>query len=104
MKFKFKIQGYQTEAVNNTTAVFTGQPNRDPAHYRPDLGTIHNSQCIIHNASLFSEDEDGYRNADIELTSKQLLENLHAVQTSAGTPLSKSLTKVDGLGAVNLDV
>ena len=34
MKFKFKIQGYQTEAVNNTTSVFTGQPNRDPAHYR----------------------------------------------------------------------
>lgn len=27
MKFKFKIQQYQTEAVENTVAVFTGQPS-----------------------------------------------------------------------------
>ena len=98
MKFKFKIQGYQTEAVDNTTAIFTGQPNRDNAHYRRDLGKL--------AAGTMREmlDDDGYRNADVELSSKQLLENLHTVQTSAGVPLSKSLTKVDGLGAVNLDV
>ncbi|MDE6304688.1 MAG: DEAD/DEAH box helicase family protein [Paramuribaculum sp.] len=98
MKFKFKIQGYQTDAVSNTTAIFTGQPNRDNAHYRRDLGKL--------AAGTMREmlDDDGYRNADVELSSKQLLENLHAVQTSAGVPLSKSLTKVDGLGAVNLDV
>ncbi len=33
-----------------------------------------------------------------------MLENLHSVQTSAGVPLSKSLSKIDGLGAVNLDI
>ena len=98
MKFKFKIQGYQTDAVSNTTAIFTGQPNRDNAHYRRDLGKL--------SAGTMREmlEDDGYRNADVELSSKQLLENLHTVQTSAGVPLSKSLTKVDGLGAVNLDV
>ena len=98
MKFKFKIQGYQTDAVANTTAIFTGQPNRDNAHYRRDLGKL--------SAGTMREmlEDDGYRNADVELSSKQLLENLHTVQTSAGVPLSKSLTKVDGLGAVNLDV
>jgi len=37
VKFKFKIQQYQTETVANTTAVFTGQPNRDPSKYRRDL-------------------------------------------------------------------
>ncbi|MEE1021567.1 MAG: DEAD/DEAH box helicase family protein [Muribaculaceae bacterium] len=49
-------------------------------------------------------DDDGYRNADVELSAKQLLDNLHAVQTTAGVPLSKSLSRIDGLGAVNLDV
>ena len=98
MKFKFKIQGYQTNAVANTTAIFTGQPNRDPAHYRRDLGKL--------PAGTMREmlDDDGYRNSDIELSSKQLLDNLHSVQTLAGVPLSKSLSKIDGLGAVNLDV
>ena len=98
MKFKFKIQGYQTDAVANTTAIFTGQPNRDPAHYRRDLGKL--------PAGTMREmlEDDGYRNSDIELSSKQLLDNLHSVQTLAGVPLSKSLSKIDGLGAVNLDV
>ncbi|MBD5340034.1 MAG: restriction endonuclease subunit R, partial [Bacteroides sp.] len=98
MKFKFKIQGYQTEAVDNTTAIFIGQPNRDPSKYRRDLGT-RNSDLI-----RFDGDDDGYRNADVELSSKQLLDNLHSVQTAAGVPLSQSLSKIDGLGAVNLDV
>ena len=98
MKFKFKIQGYQTEAVDNTTAIFAGQPNRDPAKYRRDIGKIKDGTI---RETL---DDDGYRNADVELSSKQLLENLHSVQTSAGVPLSKSLSKIDGLGAVNLDV
>ena len=98
MKFKFKIQGYQTDAVANTTAIFTGQPNRDSAHYRRDLGTY------AKNRIEGTYEDDGYRNADIELSSKQLLDNLHSVQTPAGVPLSKSLSKIDGLGAVNLDV
>ncbi len=98
MKFKFKIQGYQTEAVENTTNIFVGQPNRDPSKYRRDLGK--RGSGVIH----FDGDDDGYRNADVELSSKQLLENLHSVQTTAGVPLSKSLSKIDGLGAVNLDV
>lgn len=98
MKFKFKIQGYQTEAVDNTTAIFTGQPNREPAKYRHDLGALAKGRL------KGTYDDDGYRNADVELSAKQLLENLHSVQTSAGVPLSKSLSRIDGLGAVNLDV
>ena len=98
MKFKFKIQGYQTNAVDNTIAIFTGQPNRDPSKYRRDLGRL--------TDGTMSEmlDDDGHRNSDVELNSAQLLENLHSVQTAAGVPLSKSLSKIDGLGAVNLDV
>ncbi|MDE6272203.1 MAG: DEAD/DEAH box helicase family protein [Muribaculaceae bacterium] len=98
MKFKFKIQNYQTKAVDNTTAIFHGQHNINGFHYRRDLGKIKDATV---REML---DDDGYRNADVELSSKQLLENLHAVQTSAGVPLSKSLSRTDGLGAVNLDV
>ncbi len=98
MKFQFKIQGYQTEAVENTTKIFIGQPNRDPSKYRRDLGKLPDD--TMHEMI----DDDGYRNADVELNSVQLLENLHSVQTVAGVPLSKSLSKIDGLGAVNLDV
>ncbi len=99
MKFKFKIQQYQTNAVDNTTAVFTGQPNRDPSKYRRDLGKHPKGMSLY-----FDGDDDGYRNADLELSGKQLLENLHSVQTVVGVPLSKSLSSTDGLGAVNLDV
>ena len=38
MKFKFKIQQYQTEAVENTVAVFKGQPSHTLSSYRRDLG------------------------------------------------------------------
>lgn len=98
MKFKFKIQGYQTEAVENTSAIFTGQPSHDPTTYRRDLGSY--AKCRLDG----TYNDDGYRNADVELSAKQLLENLHSVQTTAGVPLSKSLSRIDGLGAVNLDV
>ena len=54
MKFQFKIQGYQTEAVEDTVNVLRGQPKRDPKHYRRDVGKIA-------KGTLFSEEEEaGY--------------------------------------------
>jgi len=38
MKFKFKIQQYQTDAVEQTVNVFAGQPSKTNAQYRRDLG------------------------------------------------------------------
>ena len=34
MKFKFKIQQYQTDAVEQTVSVFAGQPSKTNAQYR----------------------------------------------------------------------
>ena len=67
MKFNFKIQQYQTDAVESTVDVFSGQPSRDGFQYRRDLGKG--------ASGLFLTDEDfaGYRNADIELTDRQSL-------------------------------
>lgn len=95
MKFKFKIQPYQTEAVENTAEVFAGQPCHDGTQYRRDLGKI--------NRTLFDEGEDaGYRNHDIELSQKQLLDNIRKIQALSDLTLSESLSR--GLGAVNLDI
>lgn len=95
MKFKFKIQPYQTKAVENTIAVFDGQPCHDRTQYRRDLGKV--------NKTLFDEEEDaGYRNYDIELNSMQLLDNIKKIQATSDLNLSKCLSS--GLGAVNLDI
>ena len=96
MKFQFKIQGYQTEAVEDTVNVFRGQPKRDPKHYRRDIGKIA-------KGTLFSEDEEaGYRNADVELSKKQLLDNIREMQVRNQIVPSTSLAP--GHGVVNLDI
>lgn len=96
MKFQFKIQGYQTEAVEDTVNVFRGQPKRDPKHYRRDIGKIA-------KGSIFAEEEEaGYRNADVELDKKRLLDNIRGVQIQNQIVPSASLS--DGHGVVNLDI
>lgn len=39
MQFKFKIQGYQTEAARAVTDVFESQPKSDPLAYLRDMGS-----------------------------------------------------------------
>ncbi len=39
MKFKFKIQQYQTDAVEQTVNVFAGQPSKTNAQYRRDIAS-----------------------------------------------------------------
>lgn len=95
MKFQFKIQAYQTEAVEDTVNVFRGQSKRDPKQYRRDTGKKVDGTLDI-------EDETAYRNADVELTSGQLLANIRDIQIQNQIVPSTALS--DGLGAVNLDV
>ena len=54
MKFKFKIQQYQTEAVENTVNVFEGQPaQQGQKGYRIELSaTIRNHELNIMNYAL----------------------------------------------------
>ena len=56
MKFKFKIQQYQTDAVENTVAVFQGQPSHTLSAYRRDLGTYKEQRIT------YKEEETGYGN------------------------------------------
>ena len=96
MKFKFKIQSYQTEAVENTVAVFSGQPSHTMATYRRDLGRKQQQEI------RYEEDEAGYRNARMELDDQTLLQQIRSIQNHYDITPSERLVK--GMGALNLDI
>ena len=98
MKFKFKIQQYQTDAVEQTVNVFAGQPSKTNAQYRRDIGKIETGTIV------FEDDYMGWRNNDVELNDRQLLENIHKQQVIGNIPQSKTLSKPEGLGACSLDI
>ena len=96
MKFKFKIQQYQTEAVSAVVDCFAGQPNTSGMAYRIDPGS--NQQSI--NMDL---EQTGFRNADLRLSETQLLANIQSVQRRQNLPLSNALVSRAGC-TINLDV
>ena len=98
MKFKFKIQQYQTDAVEQTVNVFAGQPSKTNAQYRRDIGKIETGTIV------FEDDYMGWKNNDVELNDRQLLENIHKQQITGNIPQSKTLSKPEGLGACSLDI
>ena len=97
MKFKFKIQQYQMEAVEQTVNVFAGQPSKTNAQYRRDLGKRKGQ-------ITFEEEYVGYRNSDVELQGHQLLANIQQQQAIGNIPKSTKLSLPDGLGACSLDI
>ena len=97
MKFKFKIQQYQTDAVEQTVNVFAGQPSKANAQYRRDLGKRKGQ-------ITFEEDYVGWRNSDVELQGHQLLANIQQQQAIGNIPKSTKLSLPDGLGACSLDI
>ena len=75
MKFKFKIQQYQTDAVERTVEVFEGQPSMDSLTYRRDLGK--------HTVTLYDDElEMGYRNSEIQLLPNEILANIRKAQAA----------------------
>ena len=80
MKIRFKVQRYQTEAVDAVADCFAGQPRLDGA---------------------------GGANAEIVLSHARLLENIRAVQHRGGLPMSSVLASSPAAGTPgtpNLDV
>lgn len=96
MKFKFKIQQYQTDAVENTVAVFRGQPSHSLATYRRDLGTYKQQRYA------YKDEETGYGNHRLELDDRTMLGNIRSVQNLYDIVPSETLTK--GIAPVNLDI
>ena len=112
MKFRFKIQQYQTEAVDCTVRVFRGQHYSDGITYVRDLGE---QKPIVRPAEeqlrLFPDpqlslddlfDDTGYKNENVLLTDEELLSNIRTIQTENNIHVSDHLVK--GLGRCSLDV
>ena len=103
MKFNFKIQQYQTDAVDTIVRVFNGQPHYDKVSYIRDLGKKQQPIQLLLN---MDEDdpygETGYKNEAIALTDAQLLENIRAIQNENNIKVSDKL--ISGIGRCSLDI
>ena len=108
MKFNFKIQQYQTDAVEAVVRVFNGQGLHDKISYIRDQGKKKaNQQVGMAMADEFGEvidldDSTGYKNELIHLSDDQLLSNIHQLQNENNIKQSASLTKE--LGRCSLDI
>ncbi len=104
MKLRFKIQKYQTDAVESTVGVFKGQPNLGLTQYKRgktfrSVKSKHNEQ---NEGMLDNEEGNGYKNGAIELSEQQLLNNIHYTQAANNIHLSSEVVKK--LGACQLDI
>ena len=86
MKLKFKLQAFQTAAVEAVLDCFAGQTRQADVHYRIDQGT----QAA---PSLFESIVQGTMNAEVQLSDDQVLENVRRVQRGQQLPLSAVLTR-----------
>ena len=116
MKFNFKIQQYQTDAVEAVARVFAGQGFYDKIEYRRDLGKnkaqFNKTGHVIDSAEQvnvnFDKDVDdiygdtGYKNELVELSDEQLLQNIQQLQNENNIKMSTSLVKA--LGKCSLDI
>jgi type III restriction enzyme len=100
MKLKFKIQPFQTNAVESVLDCFSGQVNTSGIAYRIDPGIIKDKFGQQQSTLL---EYQGFKNADVQLTDVQVIENIHAVQRRQNLPLSDKLVLSAGC-KINLDV
>ena len=105
MKFNFKIQQYQTDAVDAVVKVFDGQGFHDKVKFIRDLGKTNPDDYRI-KIGITDEDDyaddTGYKNELVELSDEQLLHNIQTLQSQNNIKLSNSLVK--DLGKCSLDI
>ena len=117
MKFSFKIQQYQTDAVNAVVDVFKGQvrPAQDTSYFFDPGRLVPVKTKNVKNSNgynLFQQELDeqeakqdiilGYANAPIKLDKVQLLENIKLIQGNNNITPSKEL--IEGQGKCSLDI
>jgi type III restriction enzyme len=98
MKLKFKIQQYQTNAVQSVVDCFQGQVSGGLNKYTVDPGNAAKGKHI--GSTL---EDDGFKNADLQLTEQQLLSNIQLVQRRQNLPQSPALV-TSKVCKINLDV
>lgn len=112
MKFRFKIQQYQTDAVDSVVRVFDGQHYSDGVSYIRDLGEQESVMPPQNGQlSMFPDpqltfddvlDDTGYKNENLRLNADELLQNIRTIQSENNIRLSDHLVRE--LGCCSLDV
>ncbi len=112
MKFSFKIQQYQTDAVEAVARIFQGQPYHAGVSYIRDIGIL---QGLSGQLSLLPSEEDGvqlelqdlindsgFKNEALQLTDEQVLRNIQVLQNESNIHQSSQL--VAPMGRCSLDI
>ena len=95
MKLKFKIQEYQTKAVNAVIDCFKGQARQSGISYHIDPGKEYGDLDIQDSAQA------GFKNADLMLNEDDLLENIRRVQRDQTLTESEAFAKFKKLNKKN---
>lgn len=95
MRFNFKIQPYQTDAVESIVDVFEGECFDDSNTYVFDMGAYY-------NRLLKAKDVEAYSNHPLTLEDNQLLDNIKRIQRNSDISISKDLD--NSLGRCSLDI
>jgi type III restriction enzyme len=110
MKLKFKVQPYQTAAVEAVADCFAGQPKSSGITYRVDPGTgpaptPASPQLGLLPGEVVPAADTGFKNEELRLNADQLLDNIQAVQRRQNLPVSTALVgdRKTGCG-INLDI
>ena len=119
MKFNFKIQEYQTDAVDSVVQTFRGQQKTEQISYIHDLGkmkelqktlreerTRRKEKAAVGQEIFIEEDEElsetGYKNESVQLTESDLLANIRQVQGI--NHIQGSTELVRDMGCCSLDI
>ena len=107
MKFKFKIQQYQTDAVDAVVKAFSGQPYQARTSFRRDVGELPASYQMsfsVGDDGEITNSDVGYKNSAVELSDDQLLRNINEIQSQNNIKLSSSLINGQNCGRCSLDI
>lgn len=107
MKFKFKVQDYQTEAVESTIRIFEGQPKVEALSYIRDLGRLKDSNIQIkltEEGKLESLDNRGFKNQELMVDDGTILDNVRKIQKENNIKQSSTLVRSQGRPAFDIEM
>jgi len=107
MRFKFKVQDYQTEAVESTVRIFEGQPKVEPLSYIRDLGRLKDSNIqmkLTEEGKFESLDNQGFKNQKLMIDDGTILDNVRKIQKKNNIKQSSTLVRSQGRPAFDIEM
>ena len=107
MKFKFKVQDYQTEAVESTIRIFEGQPKVEALSYIRDLGRLKDSNIqmkLTEEGKFESLDNQGFKNQELMIDDGTILDNVRKIQKKNNIKQSSTLVRSQGRPAFDIEM